>query len=48
MKNLNDLTIDELRKIVSEVIDSITNDSEDLAELATNIGLVLIDYELIK
>lgn len=48
MREIEELTIEELREIVSVTFDSINDDKMTLAELATDIGLVLIKHGLVK
>lgn len=48
MREIEELTIEELREIVSVTFDSINDDKMTLAEVATDIGLVLIKHGLVK
>ena len=47
MAKVNDLSMEELRRIVGVIVDSIQDNEKTIVEFATDVGQILIEYDLV-
>lgn len=47
MAKVNDLSMEELRRIVGVIVDSIQDNEKTIVGFATDVGQILIEYDLV-